>query len=121
MFKVNNILNNKNKDEVKEELKKVIDIGIEFKCQENFAQNKFTEEQIQEILETPTKGVELDKLVENFKEDILPYCSNFSTTNFMGFPDSGNSIAGLSGAILADLLQQNLINSSFCAPIATFM
>lgn len=118
---MNNILNNKNKDEVKEELKKVIDIGIEFKCQENFAQNKFTEEQIQEILETPTKGVELDKLVENFKEDILPYCSNFSTTNFMGFPDSGNSIAGLSGAILADLLQQNLINSSFCAPIATFI
>lgn len=118
---MNNILNNKNKDEVKEELKKVIDIGVEFKCQENFAQNKFTEEQIQEILETPTKGVELDKLVENFKEDILPYCSNFSTTNFMGFPDSGNSIAGLSGAILADLLQQNLINSSFCAPIATFM
>ena len=39
----------------------------------------------------------------------------------MGFPDAGNSIAGLSGAIFADLLQQNLINSSFCAPIATFM
>lgn len=118
---MNNILNNKNKDEVKEELKKVIDIGIDFKCQENFAQNKFTDEQIQEILETPIEGVELDKLVEKFKKEILPYCSNFSTTNFMGFPDAGNSIAGLSGAIFTDLLQQNLINSSFCAPIATFM
>ena len=69
----------------------------------------------------PIEGVELDKLVEKFKEEILPYCSNFSTTNFMGFPDAGNSIAGLSGAIFTDLLQQNLINSSFCAPIATFM
>ena len=88
---MNNILNNENKDEVKEVLKKVIDIGIDFKCQENFAQNKFKEEQIQEILETPIEGVELDKLVEKFKEEILPYCSNFSTTNFMGFPDAGNS------------------------------
>ena len=50
MCEVNKILNNENKDEVKEELKKVIDIGIDFKCQENFAQNKFTDGQIQEIL-----------------------------------------------------------------------
>lgn len=118
---MNNILNNKNKDEVKEELKKVIDIGIDFKCQENFAQNKFAEEQIQELLKTQIKGVELDKLLEKFKEEILPYCSNFSTINFIEFPDAGNSIAGLSGAIFTDLLQQNLINSSFCALIATFM
>ncbi len=52
---MNNILNNKNKDEVKETLKKVIDIGIDFKCQENFTQNKFVEEQMQELLETPIK------------------------------------------------------------------
>lgn len=53
---MNNILNNENKDDAKEKLKKVIDIGIDFKCQENFAANKFTEKQIQEILETPIKG-----------------------------------------------------------------
>ena len=121
MFEVNNILNKKNKEEVKKELNKVIDIGVNFKCQENFAQNKFTEEQIQELLEMPIEGIELDKLIEKFKKEILPYCSNFSTINFMGFPDAGNSIAGLSGAFFSDLLQQNLINSSFCAPIATFM
>ena len=77
MVQINKILNNENKDEVKEELKKIIDIGIDFKCQENFAQDKFTEEQIQELLEIPTTGVELDTLVENFKKEILPYCSNF--------------------------------------------
>lgn len=74
---MNKILNNENKDEVKEELKKVIDIGIDFKCQENFAQNKFTEGQIQEILETPIEGVELDKLVEKFKEEIFTILFKF--------------------------------------------
>lgn len=39
----------------------------------------------------------------------------------MGFPDSGNSLGGLSGSLLSDLLQQNLINASFCAPVATIM
>ena len=118
---MDNILNNENKDNAKEELKKVIDIGLDFKCQENFANKKFTENQIQEMLRTPISGMDLDKLIEEFQKDILPYCSNFSTTNFMGFPDAGNSVAGLSGAIFADLLQQNLINSSFCSPIGTFM
>lgn len=118
---MDNILNKENKNDAKEQLKKVIDIGIDFKCQENFAEKKFAENQIQEILNTPIKGMDLDKLIEEFKKDILPYCSNFSTTNFMGFPDAGNSISGLCGAIFTDLLQQNLINSSFCAPIGTFM
>ena len=116
-----NILNFENKELAKEKLKKIIDLGIDFKCQENFAQRIFSNEQIDKILEIPTEGENLDSLINYFKDDILPYCSNFSTTNFMGFPDAGNSIAGLSGAIISDFLQQNLINSSFCAPIATYM
>jgi len=39
----------------------------------------------------------------------------------MGFPDAGNSVASISGAILSDFLQQNLINQSFCGPTATFV
>ena len=111
MFEVDYILNNHNKNDVKRELTKVIDIGIDFKCQDNFAERRFPSNQIEELLKTPTKGMNLDELIESFKKEILPYCSNFSTANFMGFPDAGNSIAGLSGAILSDLLQQNLINS----------
>lgn len=72
-------------------------------------------------MKTPINGTELKELLKKFQTEILPYCSNFSNENFMGFPDAGNSIAGISGAILADFLQQNLINSSFCAPIATYM
>lgn len=116
-----NILNNDNKEFAKEELKKIIEMGIDFKCQENFAEKVFSKNQIQDILKTPEQGKELVDLINEFKDNILPYCSNFSTTNFMGFPDAGNSIAGLSGAVISDFLQQNLINSSFCAPIATYL
>lgn len=115
------ILNNQNKENAKIELKKIIDIGIDFKCQDNFVARRFSINKIQEILRIPVKGENLDELIENFKKDVLPYCSNFSTAKFMGFPDAGNSIAGLSGAVFSDLLQQNLINSSFCAPIATYL
>ena len=38
----------------------------------------------------------------------------------MGFPDAGNSIAAMTGSLTADLLQQNLINQSFCSPSGTF-
>ena len=78
-------------------------------CQDNFAERKFSSNQIQELLKTPIKGTNLDELIESFKNEMLPYCSNFSTANFMGFPDAGNSIAGLSGAIFSDLLQQKLL------------
>lgn len=116
-----NILNNDNKEFAKEELKKIIEMGVNFKCQKKFAEKNFSKDQIQDILKTPEQGKELVDLINEFKDDILPYCSNFSTTNFMGFPDAGNSIAGLSGAVISDFLQQNLINSSFCAPIATYL
>lgn len=118
---MNNILNNDNKEFARNELKKIIDLGIDFKCQEDFAQKIFPKNKVEEILKIPNDGVSLDELIDEFKEEILPYCSNFSTTNFMGFPDAGNSIAGIAGAVAADLLQQNLINSSFCAPIATYL
>lgn len=116
-----NILNLGNEKLAKEELKRIVDIGIDFKCQENFAQKEFSKEQMTKILELPKEGEPLDDLISKFEKEILPYCSNFSTSNFMGFPDAGNSIAGIGGAIMADLLQQNLINSSFCAPIATYL
>ncbi len=37
------------------------------------------------------------------------------------FPDAGNSVSGLVWSVLSDFLQQNLINQSFCAPVATFI
>lgn len=115
------ILNNKNKQYAEECLKQTLNMGLEFKLNNEFKSKKYMGQNFDEILKMPYEGIELKELLKTFKQEILPYCSNFGNENFMGFPDSGNSIAGISGAILTDFLQQNLINSSFCAPIATYM
>ena len=50
------------------------------------------------------------------------FCAFLQICSFIvGFPDAGNSISGILGAILSDFMQQNLINETFCAPIATHM
>ena len=115
------ILNENNKEYAYQCLNESLNIGLNFKLSENVKEKNFNINNLDKLLKMPINGIELKKLLENFKNDILPYCSNFSNKKFMGFPDAGNSIAGMSGAILADMLQQNLINSTFCAPIATYM
>lgn len=118
---MNLFINNETREYSSELLKKVIDIGIDYKLQGAFKSKKFDDTVNTEIFDFPTEGMELNKLVSFFEESILPYCANFSSEKFMGFPDAGNSIAGITGAVFADFLQQNLINSSFCSPIGTFM
>ena len=117
----NLILNNDNKNYARECLNSVVDIGINFKLQNNFREEHISDSIITEILKMPQDTTKLEDIITYVKRKILPYCSNFGTENFMGFPDAGNSVAGISGAVLSDFLQQNLINSSLCAPIATYM
>ena len=115
------ILNKENNVVDKERLIKALNIGFDFKL-DSCVQEKNTKQMNNESLfELPIEGIELNKLLDTFDEEVLPYCTNFSCNNFMGFPDAGNSVAGLAGAIISDFLQQNLINSTFCAPIATHL
>lgn len=115
------ILNKNEETYAKECLTQALNMGLDFKLNADFKAKKYDKENMKELFEMPLKGMELKKLLKSFEKNIIPYCSNFSNEKFMGFPDAGNSIAGISGAIIADFLQQNLINSSFCAPIATYM
>lgn len=115
------ILNDETKSYAKECFNEILNIGVDFKLQDNFREKIFDEKLKEYLYEIPYESKELKNVIKEFKENILPYCSNFSSKKFMGFPDAGNSIASISGALLADLLQQNLINSTFCAPIATYM
>ena len=117
----NLILNKENKNYAKECLNEVVDMGLNFKLQENFREKHLSKDVIEKLFKMPIENTELEKIIFLMKKEVLPYCSNFGTEKFMGFPDAGNSIAGISGAVLSDFLQQNLINSSFCAPIATYM
>ena len=114
-------INNDNKDKCKKILNEVVNNGIDFKVDQKFLKKIFKKEKKDDLLKISKNGVEIEKLVTLFNNDIMPYCSNFSNEKFMSFPDAGNSIAGLVGSIYADLLQQNLINSTFCAPIATYI
>lgn len=115
------ILNKNEENYAKECLTQALEMGLNFKLNAEFKAKKYEKENMNDLLKTPIKGTELKELLKLFEKDIIPYCSNFGNEKFMGFPDAGNSIAGISGAIITDFLQQNLINSSFCAPIATYM
>ncbi len=113
--------NESNKEESFEIFKKALEIGVGTKLNNNFKQKDMEGYDVKKLYQLPKEGTKVDDLLGYFQKEIIPYCSNFSNVNFMGFPDAGNSVAGISGAILADFLQQNLINNSFCAPIATYL
>jgi L-2,4-diaminobutyrate decarboxylase len=115
------ILNKETETYAKDCLNTALNMGIDFKVNAKFKEKNYDASNFNDLLEYPVDGTELKELLDYFKSDIMPYCSNFSNTKFMGFPDSGNSIGAISGAILSDFLQQNLINASFCAPIATYI
>lgn len=66
----------------------------------------------------PVEGTELPALVDEF-EQLLDKSVNFSSVNFMGFPDCGTSSAAILAAILLEFAQQNQINQSFCSKTLT--
>lgn len=118
----NNILNNENAEEAKKIFQDIVEMGTNFKLEDKIFEKKFYPEEIdKELSELPIDGKDMNEIIKTIKGKILPYCTNFSSSKFMGFPDAGNSISGISGAILTDFLQQNLINSSFCSPIGTYL
>lgn len=100
---------------------KAVNLGLNFKLNNKVNEINFTQDMIDNLMKIPIKESSIEKIMEEFEEKILPYCTNFSNEKFMGFPDAGNSISGITGAIISDFMQQNLINSTFCAPVATFM
>ena len=115
-------INDVNSDASRRFLKSVIDCCINFKLQRETIVKSISNTAVDDILEKiPEDGENLDVILNEFKQKIMPYCMNFSSPYFMGFPDSGNSTAAMGGAIFAELLQQNLINQRFCSPSATFV
>jgi L-2,4-diaminobutyrate decarboxylase len=116
------ILNSENQNEASRLFQSSINLGINFKLSKKVAKQKFTLNSRKEILKPLCEsGMPVEKIITEFEEKILPYCTNFSSNNFMGFPDAGNSVAALCGSVISDFMQQNLINQSFCAPSATFV
>lgn len=105
--------------EEKELLHSLIDFVMEKQDTASCLGNEIIDDDLNDITLFPKKGESLSNLYQNICEKIIPCCSDFHNSSFMGFPDSGNSMAGMMGAICSDLLQQNLINATFCSPIGT--
>lgn len=114
------IVNKDNRAYAEKCFQNAVKLGIDFKLNNKVNESHFKKEMLNELLDLPLNESTPEEILIEFKEKILPYCTNFSSEKFMGFPDAGNSISGITGAIISDFMQQNLINSSFCAPIATF-
>jgi len=102
---------------------KFVDVGLNFKLQEKVREDTFPliTGGIYEPESIPLKEKELDDVLKEFEERYLRSCENWSSINFMGFPDAGNSVPGICASILADFLHQNLANQSICGPSATFV
>lgn len=88
--------------------KEVLNIGIGFKMQ---PQVKLAKTQIPETKsfdDIPETGINLEQLYRHF-EGIALESSNWASPNFMGFPDSGNSVPAIAASILIPLLNQNMV------------
>ncbi len=104
-------------------LHEVLDLSIDFKLDSRVNKKIISNSDIKKLLarKLPFEGIDLDDILDSFKTEVMPFCTNFSSKNFMGFPDSGNSVAALGASIIKDFFQQNIINQSFCSPSGTFI
>lgn len=90
------ILNDNNKEFAKKCFKKIVDVGIDFKLSKATKKKIFDNKYKEKIFEMPKENQSIEDIIKEMEESVLPYCTNWSSPNFMGFPDAGNSIAGIS-------------------------
>lgn len=117
------ILSTDNREVSEKLFRRAVQIGIDFKLKPAVKDKNIDEASSRKIMLEPLpvgpKKVEI--VLDEFVANILPYSNNFASPKFMGFPDAGNSVAAITGAILSEFMQQNLINQSFCSPSGTFV
>lgn len=103
------ILNEENKEQAREIFSRILDMGVGFKLQNNVAKKQLTSEAVERILvDLPEDGASIEDVLNEFEEHILPYCTNFSSKKFLGFPDAGNSVGALGGGVLSNFGIANL-------------
>ncbi len=119
-------INSKNKKECLNIFSKILQDGIEFKTNskndKSVLKYKEQEKIMKDLLEPmPIKSKDIRKVIKECKKKIIDGSVNFSSEDFLAFPDSGNSTAAMCGHLLYGMLNQNMINSIHCSPTATFV
>ncbi len=104
-------------------LRRVVDIGLNFKDQRDIFRRRLPPDRIRDLLvrDLPHESSTVDSVLESFARTALPLCKNEASPRFLGFGDTGDDPAALAGGLLAMFTQQNLINQSFDSPSATFV
>ena len=117
------ILNQENRKASEAIFQDAIRIGLDFKLKDKIRDKEIDEAKSREIMlaPLPLESQKVTDVLDEFVNEIMPYSYNFASPTFMGFPDAGNSVGAITGSILSDFLQQNLINQSFCSPSGTFV
>lgn len=117
----NLIFNKENSDYISYLLKETIDTTLNFKKELKVKTSDFNYNMGRKMIsEIPYIGKNEMDVLREFETTYLPYCFNESSKNSMGFPDCGSDSSGMMGAIVASLLQQNLINQTQSSPSITF-
>jgi len=103
------------------QLIEVLKVGLNFKYRDRWLTEPVERSRTDWMTQAPlpVTGSSLSAVVGELETRYLPHFANLATPKFAGFPDAGNSLAGLAGAIMSDLLNANMINSVLTAPGAT--
>jgi L-2,4-diaminobutyrate decarboxylase len=118
-----NVLTSENRESLADILKQIIEVGIDFKLRDQIYERRASPWQIRDALvqDLPELPAQLAEIVADFRDSVLPLCKNENSPRFLGFGDTGDDPAALTGGLLALFTQQNLINQSFDSPSATFV
>ncbi|HEW6771090.1 TPA: pyridoxal-dependent decarboxylase [Streptococcus pneumoniae] len=112
------LLNLENKEYFERELMSLISSLIDWKIDNSIVRRSNDRHEIIEIAPLPKSGQRLNDSIR-YILNTIDRNINFSSNKFMGFPDAGNSLAGLAAAIIEVFLQQNLINKDICSPMGS--
>ncbi|NKY51801.1 pyridoxal phosphate-dependent decarboxylase family protein [Nocardia vermiculata] len=110
------------RDSTRRLLGQVIDVGLAFKYRRRFMlpRDGVTLDSIA-VDALPWAGCDLGEVLSQLESRYLPTMPNFASPMFAGFPDAGNNLAAVAGAVLGELIDVNLINADFCSRGATEM
>lgn len=112
------LLTLENRHAVTELLGRVIRSGLDFKLTASPRPAPVRPLAGAPIPPAPRHGQPMSDVLDEFENEILPQCVNPASPRYAAFPYAGTAVAGLVGAVYADLLQQNLL-SAHSAPAAT--
>jgi L-2,4-diaminobutyrate decarboxylase len=101
----------------------LVDLGLGFKLQDRIFLARRSPAELRDRLVTalPDEPTAIENVLDEFAEEVLPYCKNENSPFFLGFGDTGDDVAAMCGGLLSLFTQQNLINQSFDSPSGSFV